>query len=203
MYPVRPPLIARPLLGEALWRVATDEHILYLTFDDGPVPGVTDAALDILERYNARATFFCLGKQVETHPELYRSIADRGHRTGNHTWDHPSGWKTPNSQYFANVEQCAALVDSSLFRPPYGRIQRSQVKELAQQYTVVMWDVLSGDFDAGNTGDKCAQNVIKHSRPGSIVVFHDSLKAGSNMLSALPIVLEHFSKAGYRFEVLP
>ena len=174
MYTVRPPLLAKPWFREAQWRVETTRKVLYLTFDDGPVPGVTDKALDILDGYGAKATFFCLGKQVEAHPALYQQLLERGHAVGNHTWDHPSGWQTPNDRYFENIEQAATLITSTLFRPPYGRIQRSQLKALAKDYTVVMWDVLSGDFDQSIDGERCAQNVVKHGRAGSIVVFHDS-----------------------------
>ena len=181
----------------------TTRKVLYLTFDDGPVPGVTDKALDILDGYGAKATFFCLGKQVEAHPALYQNILDRGHRVGNHTWNHPSGWQTPNMDYFDNVDRAATLIESTLFRPPYGRIQRSQLKALSSYYTVVMWDVLSGDFDANTSAERCAHNVTKHGRPGSIVVFHDSVKAKDKMLDALPLVLQHFSNEGYVFEVLP
>ena len=125
MYTVRPPLLAKPWFREAQWRVETTRKVLYLTFDDGPVPGVTDKALDVLDGYNAKATFFCLGKQVEAHPALYQQLLERGHAVGNHTWDHPSGWQTPNDRYFENIEQAATLITSTLFRPPYGRIQRS------------------------------------------------------------------------------
>jgi len=190
-------------MRQALWRVDTLEKVLYLTFDDGPVPGVTDRVLELLGQYNAKATFFCLGKQVHKHPELYAELQAQGHAVGNHTWNHPSGWKTPNTEYFENVARCAELVDSTFFRPPYGRIQRSQLKELSQRYRVVMWDVLSQDYDRKRSPEWCAQAVIRHGRPGSIVVFHDSIKAQQNALGALPQVLEHFTREGYGFRVLP
>lgn len=203
MYLVKPPLLAKPWLREALWRIDTNKKELYLTFDDGPVPEVTPRALELLAQYNAQATFFCLGKQVQAHPDLYAQVLQAGHRVGNHTWNHPSGWKTPLDEYLANVERCAQVVSSNLFRPPYGRIQRAQLKALAPNYTVVMWEVISGDFDAATRPDRCASNVIRHAKPGSIVVFHDSQKAASNMLAALPQVLEHFSKEGWSFKALP
>lgn len=203
MYLVKPPFFLKPVYGGSVWRVPTEENVLYLTFDDGPIPEVTPWVLALLAEYNAKATFFCVGKNAEAHPALLQQLLDEGHRIGNHSYDHPSGWKTADAAYLANVAHCAEFVGSNLFRPPYGRITRSQINRLKQDYTIVMWDVLAGDYDAKTSPEQCASNVIDHAKPGSIVVFHDSLKAARNLRHALPAALAHFSKAGYRFDVLP
>ncbi|MFT5801902.1 MAG: peptidoglycan/xylan/chitin deacetylase (PgdA/CDA1 family), partial [Nonlabens sp.] len=147
MYLVKTPSFIQKSFPNFLWRQATEEKTLYLTFDDGPIPEVTPWVLDQLDQYQAKATFFCVGDNVEKHPHIFAELTQRGHRVGNHTQQHLSGWATETSKYMANVEQCAAKVDSDLFRPPYGRLRPKQAKLLRQKYTVVMWDVLSGDFD--------------------------------------------------------
>lgn len=175
---------------------------MYLTFDDGPIPEVTPEVLRILAEYNAKATFFCIGDNVEKHPDVYKQVLDEGHAVGNHTQNHLSGWKTEDYAYFRNTLQSAQHIDSDLFRPPYGRIKRSQATVLKQRYKIIMWDVLSGDFDPKTTQQQCLDNVINNAREGSIIVFHDSLKAQDKMLFALPRVLAHFGELGYRFDTL-
>jgi peptidoglycan/xylan/chitin deacetylase (PgdA/CDA1 family) len=180
--------------------------VLYLSFDDGPHPEATPFVLEQLSNFNAKASFFCIGKNVQLHPEIYNAILAAGHVVGNHTQNHMNGWKNTTKNYMADIQEATKLIDSNLFRPPYGRISFSQIKalrldpNLPQQ--IMMWDVLSGDFDTTITGDQCAQNVIQHAGPGSIVVFHDSAKAMDRLRIALPKVLAHFSKIGYQFKAL-
>ena len=181
---------------------ATDKTI-YLTFDDGPHPQATVFALDELKKFEATATFFCLGKNVAEYPEVYARIVGEGHAIGNHTFNHLNGWKNKDDLYVNNVKIAAKYIDSNLFRPPYGRITRSQQKLLAgspHKFSIVMWTVLSGDFDNAITADKCLENVIGAAGNGSIVVFHDNEKAREKMSYALPKLLEYFCEKGYRFK---
>ncbi|HWB93328.1 MAG TPA: polysaccharide deacetylase family protein [Puia sp.] len=187
-----------------IWRMPVNkEKILYLTFDDGPHPVITPWVLEVLRKHDARATFFCIGKNVKGYPEILRSTLMAGHRVGNHSYDHLNGWKTEDGKYLENIRAAAQLIDSDLYRPPYGRIRRFQAMLLgrgAVPYRIIMWDVLSGDFDKRLSGTRCAHNVIRYARPGSIIVFHDSEKAFDRLREALPMVLEHLSRLGYRFE---
>lgn len=199
---VRPPYLARKYYPDLVWRVNHSEKVLYLTFDDGPTPGVTEQVLDILAKHEAKTTFFCLGKNVRKHRELYERILSEGHAVGNHTTNHLNGWKSRVRDYVDDVKDCAGVIESSLFRPPYGRITREQIKALKPDYRIVMWDVLSWDFDVGIHEGKVVRNVCSQSRPGSIVVFHDSRKAERHVLHALPKVLRFFKAKGYRFEKL-
>jgi peptidoglycan/xylan/chitin deacetylase (PgdA/CDA1 family) len=188
---------------ERLWRVATSEKKIYLTFDDGPIPGVTHRVLDILREYQARATFFCVGANIEKNPDVYQQLITEGHSTGNHTWSHMNGWKNDSNRYYADVEKCAAVCDSKLFRPPYGRMKPSQSRYLRKLgYKMIMWDVLSCDFDPQITKEQCLANVLNYTREGSLVIFHDSVKAADKMLYALPLMLEHFRNKGFTFEKL-
>jgi peptidoglycan/xylan/chitin deacetylase (PgdA/CDA1 family) len=219
---VKTPKAARRLFPAALWKVRTREKILYLTFDDGPIAEVTPLVLDELKKYNARATFFCIGKNIEANADIFHRISEEGHTIGNHTQDHLNGWQTANGLYFENVERCSAtlnafgqkvlvpshngeidLEERSFFRPPYGKISPAQYNQLKKHYKIVMWDVLTFDFDLKVTKEQVLGNVIKNATPGSIIVFHDSLKAKEKVLYALPAVLEHYSKLGYTFEALP
>ena len=220
---VKTPKAARRLFPAALWKVRTREKILYLTFDDGPIEEVTPQVLDILQKYDAKATFFCIGKNIQANPELFRRIAEDGHTIGNHTQDHLNGWQTINALYFENVDKCtttlanampqlvsvsqddqeAELPDKTFFRPPYGKLTLAQYNHIKKSHKVVMWDVLAFDFDLKVTKEQVLDNVIKNAVPGSIIVFHDSLKAKDKMLYALPRVLEQYQNLGYRFESLP
>jgi peptidoglycan/xylan/chitin deacetylase (PgdA/CDA1 family) len=202
MYLTRMPRLIQSLFPTYTWRVATEEKVLYLTFDDGPIPEITPWVLEVLKRYDAKATFFCVGDNVRRYPSVFKQILQDGHAAGNHTYNHISGWDSENIPYFHNVRHCANLVKSDLFRPPYGRLTPKQVQFLTRHYKIIMWDVLSGDFDAAVTNEECLNNVISAARKGSIVVFHDSLKASERMMYALPRVLEHFKQRGYRFESL-
>lgn len=203
-YFVKTPWLLRKIYAGCLWHIDTDRKVLYLSFDDGPHAVATPFILDELKKYNARATFFCIGKNVVAEPKLYRRILDEGHRVGNHTYNHVNGWKTADDIYFKDIGQAAAHIDTNLFRPPYGRASHFQLSNIRSffKYTIVMWDVLSGDFDISSTGEKCAVNVIANARAGSIIIFHDSEKAFDRMHIALPKVLQHFSEQGYVFEAI-
>ncbi|NAS32133.1 polysaccharide deacetylase family protein [Flavobacteriaceae bacterium R38] len=197
------PGIIKKIFSGYTWNIRTRKKTIYLTFDDGPIPGVTEWILDTLSKYNAKATFFCIGNNVTSNPEIYQRILKEGHAVGNHTYNHLKGWNTTKEKYLQNIKEAAIHIDSKLFRPPYGRITSSQAKELRKMgYKIIMWDVLAMDWDANIPKEKCADNVLKNSKEGSIVVFHDSLKAEHNMKYALTTTLDHFSKKGYSFESL-
>lgn len=175
---------------------------MYLTFDDGPIPEVTPWVLDQLAIADVKATFFCIGKNVKANPEIYDRLLAEGHQVGNHTMNHVKGWKTPFDEYIAEVNSCADLVKSKLFRPPYGRIGFRQFYYLRKKFRVVFWDVLSADYDANVSAQQCLRNVLDNIRPGSIIVFHDSLKAESNLRNTLPLVLKWLPLMGFRFELI-
>lgn len=217
-----------------LWNLPRSSKILYLTFDDGPEPKATPWVLSQLNKYNAKATFFCIGRNVAQYPEIYSQIIAQGHSAGNHTYTHLNGWKTPNAKYLENVLKADPLIfekhsngpgkhktpgdtrleihrfnsslpnaDTKLFRPPYGKIKPSQIKPLQKfGYQVVMWDVISGDYNAERTPEKCYKDVISQAKPGSIIVFHDSAKAFKNLKGILPGLLKYYTLQGYSFKAL-
>lgn len=199
---VRPPFLARKYYPGLVWRVNTLEKILYLSFDDGPTEGVTEAVLEILAKHQAKATFFCLGKNIKKYPELFEKILSEGHSVGNHTGHHLNGWESSTQKYMEDIRNCDQLMKTNLFRPPYGRISRNQIKEVLKKYKIIMWDVLSWDFDESISTSRILRNVCTQSRPGSIIVFHDSRKAEKHVLRVLPPVLRFFKGKGYRFEGL-
>jgi peptidoglycan/xylan/chitin deacetylase (PgdA/CDA1 family) len=200
MYLTRTPAFVQNLFPAFLWRHETLGKQLFLTFDDGPVPQVTPWVLDVLQDYGAHATFFCVGENVQRYPDIFRRICREGHTVGNHTFNHISGWSHDPDAYVQNVATCSDYVESDLFRPPYGRLGRRQARALmGRRYRIVMWDVLSGDFDRDLDPEQCYRNVVNNARPGSIIVFHDSIKAEQNLRWALPKVLEFFSQEGYQF----
>ncbi len=203
MYLVHTPQYVQALFPGLIWKMSGQQKALYLTFDDGPIPEVTPWVLDMLRAFQAKATFFCVGDNVRKHPDIFDMVLEDGHSVGNHTHNHLSGWASENISYFHNIRHCARVVPSNLFRPPYGKMKPSQVQFLQRHYRIIMWDVLSGDFDRDLTPQACSQNVINNAGPGSIIVFHDSLKAEANLRYALPKVLEHFSSLGYTFQGLP
>ena len=202
--PVTIPKVVKTLFPNFIWNVTSEEKALYLTFDDGPTPEITDWILDCLNDYNAKATFFCIGKNVEHYPRIYNRILEEKHAIGNHTFHHLKGWKTKISEYIEDVNKASIYINSSLFRPPYGRIKPKQSKLLINKgFTIVMWSVLSLDWDKNVPKNQCYNNVIEKSESGSIIVFHDSNKASKNMKYALPKVLDYFSKKGYVFKHIP
>jgi peptidoglycan/xylan/chitin deacetylase (PgdA/CDA1 family) len=176
---------------------------VYLTFDDGPTPVVTPWVLDQLDRAGARATFFCLGRNVDKYPELYRQILAAGHSVGNHSYSHLKGFRSGVKRYMEDIRLASGLIDSKLFRPPYGRIFPGQVKAVLQEYDIIMWDVLSIDYNSGLSGERVHQNVVKNVKEGSIIVFHDSEKASDNLYYALPRTLEFLREEGYTMRSLP
>ena len=212
MYLVKTPWWLRALYPSLVWRIKSPGKTIYLTFDDGPHETATPFVLEQLARFQAKASFFCIGKNVLAHPDIYQSILDAGHSVGNHTYHHLNGWKVKDDLYLSDIQKAATLIHSPLFRPPYGRIKRSQLKKLPQalqpathhlQPVTIMWDVLSADFDTELTPEGCLSYVLYHTRPGSVIVFHDSTKAWDRMSYALPRMLEYFSKQGYTFKSIP
>ncbi len=204
-YFTKTPFWLKKLYPGCLWNFPRkDGKKIYLSFDDGPHATATPFVLDQLKKFNAKASFFCIGKNVVAETALYKRILMEGHRVGNHTFNHLNGWKTDSKVYIGNVEMARELIDSDIFRPPYGRISAFQIRNLREKlnYKIVMWDVLAGDFDPAVDGKKAAENVILKSVPGSIVVFHDSAKAFRVVQEALPLVLSHFSNEGYSFETI-
>jgi peptidoglycan-N-acetylglucosamine deacetylase len=204
-YLVKTPWLLKKIYPDYLWSIDTKAKEIYLTFDDGPHPVATPFVLKQLKQYNALATFFCIGKNVIRHPEIYEQILAEGHSTGNHTQNHLNGWKTKNDVYLDDIAEASKTIDSPLFRPPYGRITSFQAKNLkpvmkGKNPTVIMWDVLSGDFDTSLSPENCLGHVILKSGPGSIIVFHDSEKAFPRLEYALPRMLKYFSEKGYSFK---
>ncbi|MFN3404102.1 MAG: polysaccharide deacetylase family protein [Cytophagaceae bacterium] len=197
------------------WRKPVGSKNIYLTFDDGPIPGLTEYVLDELKSFNIKATFFCVGENVKKHPEIIYKVLEEGHSAGNHTNNHLNGWKCDDDQYLENIRACEDRLNSvrkeagirlegskSIFRPPYGKIKRSQIKKISGEFDICMWDVLTGDYDQQLSPDHCLNRSIKHVSPGSIVIFHDNIKAEKNLKYALPRFLEHFLTAGYQFDKL-
>ncbi|WP_017732900.1 polysaccharide deacetylase family protein [Nafulsella turpanensis] len=190
------------------WHRSRTAKTIYLTFDDGPVPEVTPFVLDVLEQFNAKATFFCVGDNVRKHPEILNRALAAGHQVGNHTFNHLKGSKTGKDEYLLNVQQCTDEIKSAggtspgLFRPPYGRIRKEQAKALLPHYEMIMWDVLSADYDQSLSAESCLRKSIRYTKNGSIVVFHDNPKAFGNLSLVLPRYLQHFTNLGYAFQSL-
>ncbi|MDR3693160.1 polysaccharide deacetylase family protein [Mucilaginibacter sp.] len=202
---IKTPKWLKLLYPKLLWEANTANRCIYLTFDDGPIPIVTPFVLNILKQYNAKATFFCIGDNVRKHPAIFEQVKSEGHAIGNHTFNHLKGWKTEDNIYLDNFLEADKLLNTKLFRPPYGRIKRSQVKLLQKAkpgIQIVMWSVLSADYDSTISPEQCLDNVIKNTKPGDIVLFHDSLKARERMEYALPKALEYWSREGYVFGLL-
>lgn len=201
--PVVVPRWLRILYPNRTWSLPVDEKILYLSFDDGPHPTITPRVLALLKQYNAKATFFCVGNNVEKYPAVFNSIQAEGHSLGNHSFHHLNGWKSDNQIYIDDVKKADRLIHSNLFRPPYGRLKFSQASALLQMgYELIMWTVLSADYDRNITKEQCAMRVIKNITPGTIVLFHDSEKAEERMLYALEELLNDATKKGYQFKAI-
>ena len=230
--PIKTPLVVKKMFPNYIWDIATTDKTIYLTFDDGPTPEITNWTLETLKRFDAKATFFCIGNNIEKHPEIFKNILNNGHNIGNHTCNHIKGWKTKTKDYLVDVEKGQNIINSqishtersrsakvknhqpalsaieglkivNLFRPPYGQLKPKQGRKLIKQgYKIIMWDILSFDWDKNVSKETCLNNVINKTTKGSVIVFHDSVKASKNMQYALPKVLEHFSELGYQFKAL-
>ncbi len=209
-YLVKSPAVFKWMFPKRIWSIPNNTNTVYLTFDDGPIPEVTPWVLDTLKQFNAKATFFCIGENVQKHSAIFKSVLEEGHAIGNHTFHHLNGWKTPTEEYINNSEKFEEILNQvqndststkKLFRPPYGKMTSKQAHSLQKLgYKIIMWDVLSADFDPSISKEQCLKNVIKNTKKGSIIVFHDSVKAGEKLLFALPKVLEYFSEKGFSFK---
>lgn len=201
------PWIIKKIFPNYIWDLPNNENAIYLTFDDGPTPEITEWVLLQLKQFNAKATFFCIGDNVRKYPEIFEKVINEGHTIGNHTFNHLNGWKTPTANYIENtrsyeVEHCKLKTENcQLFRPPYGKIKPSQSKILRKLgYKIIMWDIISYDFDVKISPKECISNVLKNVKPGSVIVFHDSKKAIKNLEYALPVILEELNVQNFVFE---
>ena len=193
----KPPKLIRRLMPALIWDMPVTDEV-YLTFDDGPTPEVTEWILDTLSKYGAKATFFCLGKNAEMHPELFQKIVDQGHKIGNHTYSHQKGWGMSLERYLEDVEFGNNFLKSDLFRPPYGRITPAQARRLSEHYSLIMWDIISREYSQWVSPRSCLHNVTRYVQGGSIVVFHDSRKAFRNLRYALPRTLQFLQDRGLK-----
>ncbi len=200
MFIEQPPSIIRALYPKALWRMSPQEKVVYLTFDDGPIPEVTPWVLDLLDKYNIKACFFMVGDNVRKHPEVFKMVKDRGHLVGNHTFNHIRGFEYKGKSYLKNIEKADEWIGSLFFRPPHGHLRRNQLLALRKKYKVVMWDLVTRDYSKKLNGEQVFKKVKKYVRNGSIIVFHDSLKAEKNMKYALPRSIEYLLQQGYVFK---
>lgn len=210
MLPFKTPKLIRVLKPSLKWKIqTTNEPTIYLTFDDGPIPEVTEFVLRTLSQFDAKATFFCIGENIKKHPKVFEKILVADHSIGNHTFNHLKGSNTETAHYLENTRLCDDIIvqemgrPTLLFRPPYGRLKESQRKAILKEKQIIMWDVLSQDYDQDLDKKTCCEKVIEHTEDGSIVLLHDSLKARLNMEHTLPLILSHFSKQGYRFKSIP
>jgi len=212
-YWIKTHLLIKKLFSQYIWDLPNTDKKVYITFDDGPTPEITEWVLKQLELHNAKATFFCLGKNIEAHPSIFEKLIQKKHTIGNHTFNHLNGWKTRNDDYIKNIFLCENSIknhkvqinqsEPKLFRPPYGKIKSRQAKKLKNKgYKIIMWDVLSADFDQTITKEKCLKNVVSNIKPGSIIVFHDSVKAFNNLEYTLPRVLEYLDKNNFQCEAI-
>ncbi len=198
---IKPPKFIRRIMPDLIWEIEDDNGV-FLTFDDGPTPGITEWILATLDKYNAKATFFVLGKNVELYPDLYQKIIDAGHKVGNHTYSHQKGWGMPLERYLEDVDFAGDIIHSELFRPPYARVTPSQMRAVAKHYKIVMWDIVSRDYNRSLSREGCLRNVTKYLAAGSIVVFHDSEKSFKNMSYALPRTLERIRELGLKCKII-
>jgi peptidoglycan/xylan/chitin deacetylase (PgdA/CDA1 family) len=205
--PVKTPNLVKRVLPSLVWNINTKQKVIYLTFDDGPTPEITEWTLNTLDKYNAKATFFCIGNNIEKYPQIFKLILEKGHTIGNHTNNHLKGWKTKTKDYLENINLAQDQIDKFykgkqlLFRPPYGRIKPKQIKEISKlNYRIIMWNILSKDWDKTISKETCLDNVVKKTNSGDIVVFHDSIKASNNLKYVLPQMLDYFTKKGFEFK---
>lgn len=209
MHLVKSPLLLKWYYSSLLWNKPRSEKIVYLTFDDGPIPNVTEFVLNTLKSFDIKGTFFCIGDNIKKYPAIFEKIKKDNHSIGNHTYNHLKGWKTDDKTYIENFQKCQELTQTNLFRPPYGKIKKSQIALLNSKFKtqnskleIIMWDVLSYDFDINLSPEKCFKNVINNVKNGSIIVFHDSLKASDRLTYALPKTIQHLKDKGYQFGTL-
>jgi peptidoglycan-N-acetylglucosamine deacetylase len=221
LYWIKTPAFIKGLFSNHIWDIPNNENKVYLTFDDGPTPEITEWVMDILKKHNIKATFFCIGKNIHNHPEIYLKLIEEGHVVGNHTFDHLNGWKASCEDYIENVLDCDEKLDfrtlnleksqienteykiKAIFRPPYGKIKQSQSKEIREMGNeIIMWDILSGDFDENISPEKCLQNATRKVTSGSIILFHDSKKAFKNLEYALPKTIEILKGKGFQFDII-
>ena len=202
-YTIKTPSIIQRVFSGYRWRFSSVTKEIYLTFDDGPTPEITTFVLNELKKHKAKATFFCIGKNVKKHLTIYKRIKKEGHAIGNHTYNHLNGFRTNNTNYIENILQAEKLIETNLFRPPYGRLKSSQARSIISKgYKIIMWDVLSGDFDTTITPEKCLKNVLDKTTNGSIVVMHDSEKAKDKIFYTLPKILSYYQEKGYLFKAI-
>ena len=199
---IKTPTLIQFFFPSLLWSKKRDKKILYLTFDDGPYNMLSPFILDELKKYKAKATFFYLGSKAKKYPQLIKRCKDENHKIGNHTYSHPNGWKTKNSRYYQDIEKANKLLNSNLFRPPYGRIKPSQINHLKKYYKIIMWDILSWDFDKKTSPEECYNNIINNTKSGSIIVLHENEKSAKTVKEVLPKILSYFSSQGFKFEKL-
>jgi peptidoglycan/xylan/chitin deacetylase (PgdA/CDA1 family) len=204
------PYLVKKVFSSLIWDVETDKKEIFLTFDDGPIPVLTEFVLSELEHYGASGTFFCVGDNIRKYPEIFQKVCEQGHAIGNHTFNHLKKWNTSLDIYLENVDKCHQIIELNnpgpeiqpSFRPPHGQISPATIRKLKSQYKIIMWDVLTYDFDKSHTAEQSLAKSINHTRPGSIVVFHDNIKAGDKLKYMLPRYLEHFTSLGYKFNKL-
>ncbi|MDA3883537.1 MAG: polysaccharide deacetylase family protein [Bacteroidales bacterium] len=199
----QPPLVIEKMLPNLIWRLPQEEKTVYITFDDGPVPYYTEKVIDCLNSYNITGTFFCVGENINRHPDLYAHLQEKGHTVGSHTYNHLNSWKCTNNEYIENVHKGARHINTHLFRPPHGKIRFKQSKQLIQKYDIIMWDVISKDYDKSLTGLNCFENVKNYVQNGSIIVFHDSQKAFKNCMYALPKTIDYLLQNNYSIQNIP
>ena len=203
-YFIRNPFILRQWYKKSLlWKIPNAKDEVFLTFDDGPTPEVTPRILEILKEHQPKATFFCVGENVQKHPELFEQILSEGHNVGNHSFNHLNAWETDRKTYLENIKKASEWIPSKLFRPPYGKISPKLIKYLRKEYKIIMWTVLSGDFDADVDPEQCFKNATAKTEAGDILVFHDNIKARANVLDALPRTLDYFKDLGIKVSALP
>lgn len=198
MYLVKTPFFIKSLFSDYIWDIDTHHNEVFITFDDGPIPELTPWILDVFKEYDFQATFFCVGDNILKYPEIYNRIIEEGHAVGNHTFNHLNGWHTDHDTYMENVKAFDQLLTTDFFRPPYGKLKRGQATAIKSGKKIVMWDVLSGDFDAGISREQCLKNVLENFQKGSIIVFHDNVKAEEKLRFVLPKFLKHLKDLGYK-----